>query len=144
MLKLSKKIEYGLLAVQHMAVAQGKVVSAKDVAETFGISQALVAKVLQSLVREGIVTSFHGANGGYTLTRPAEKVSVADVIHAIDGHEAGIVECQHHDGTDCSVHETCTIRKPLTVLQERINATFAAMSVAELSEQSDFIQLEVS
>lgn len=145
MIKLSKKIEYGLLAVQHMACSPGEVCSAKDVAEKFGISQALVAKVLQLLVREGVVTSYHGANGGYMLMGEATDISIADVIHAIEGRQGAIVECQDHDGSpDCSVHENCTIREPLSILQERINATFATMTVAELSEQRHLIQLEVS
>ena len=145
MIKLSKRVEYGLLAVQHMACCPGQVVSAKDVAEKFGISLALVAKVLQLLVREDIVTSYHGANGGYVLSRDANDVSIADVIHAIEGRQGAIVDCQDHDGSsDCSVHENCTIRQPLSILQERINTTFKTMSVAELSDKRHLIQLEVS
>ena len=145
MLKLNKKVEYGLMAVQHMAAKGQDVVSAKDVAEQFGISQALVAKVLQLLVRGDVVTSFHGANGGYTLARDASNISIADVIYAIEGRQGALVECQDHDGTeDCSVHENCTIRQPLSILQERINSTFATMTVAELADQRHLIQLEVS
>lgn len=133
MLKLSKKVEYALLAVQYMAGRQGSVVSAKDVALRFDISLALVAKVLQSLVRAGLVVSYHGANGGYALARNASDISIADVIHGVEGRHAAIVDCQDHTSGDCCTHETCTIREPLTILQERINDTFRTMNVSELS-----------
>ena len=144
MLKLSKKVEYGLMAVQHMASCPETVVSAKDIAACFGISQALVAKVLQSLVRASIVQSYHGANGGYVLAMAASNISVADVIEAIEGRQGALVACQDHDHDDCSVHENCTIREPLSILQERIRATFKTMSVAELAHPRSMVQLEVT
>lgn len=133
MLRLSKKVEYSLLAMQVMASKPADVVSAKDISQAFGISSALIAKVLQTLVRAGLVRSFHGVRGGYQLAKHAESISVADVINAIEGCDAAIVECQgeHHD--TCEVLDICTIRKPLSELQQRINQTFASMSVAELA-----------
>jgi len=144
MLKLSKKVEYGLMAAQHMACSPETVVSAKDIATQFNISQALVAKVLQALVRADVVQSYHGANGGYVLAREADTITVADVIEAIEGRQGAIVACQDDDHENCSVHENCTIRQPLSILQERINTTFATMSVAELANPRYMVQLEVS
>ena len=133
MVKLTKKVEYALLAVQEMARRAGDVVSAKDIAIRFDISQALVAKVLQTLAQKNIVRSFHGVNGGYELAMDPSMISIADVMEAIDGRQGAIVECQDHDEDHCSVHVTCTIKEPLSILQERINATFSSMSVAELA-----------
>lgn len=133
MLRLSKKVEYSLLAMQVMASKPEIVISSKDVSQAFGISPALIAKVLQALVHAGLVRSYHGMRGGYQLARDAKTISVADVINAIEGCEAAIVECQgdHHDS--CDVMSICTIRKPLSILQQRINSTFASMTVAELA-----------
>ena len=133
MLRLSKKVEYSLLAMQFMASKPDEVVSAKDISLTFGISPALVAKVLQSLVRASLVKSYYGVKGGYQLARDASAISIADVIVAIEGCEAAIVECQHEHHDTCEVLTSCTIRKPLSLLQLRINDTFASMSVAELA-----------
>lgn len=143
MLRLSKRVEYGLLAVQAMSCAPECIVSAKDIARRFDISLALVAKVLQQLVRAELVTSFHGTNGGYTLARKANQVSVADVINAIEGADASIVNCQEHSADECSVLDSCTIREPLSVLQLRIQETLASMSVAELTPINQLVQLEV-
>jgi len=132
MVKLTKKVEYALLAVQEIA-RRGTLVSAKDIAARFDISLALVAKVLQTLAQKNIVRSFHGVNGGYQLAMDPSQISVADVMEAIDGRQGAIVECQDHDEEQCSTHTTCTIRQPLSILQERINATFSSMTVAELA-----------
>ena len=148
MIKLSKKVEYALMAAQHMAAHPGVVVSAKDIAANFEVSQALVAKVLQSLVRADIVRSYHGANGGYELLADAAKTSIADVIEAVEGKHGAIVQCQEIDHVGCEVHESCTIREPLAIMQERINATFATMSIAELVQtkptEEPLVQLEIS
>ena len=132
------------MAAQHMASNQGSIVSAKDIAHRFDISHTLVAKVLQLLVRADIVNSYHGANGGYELARPASEVSVAHVIHAIEGKEGALVECQETDHDQCTKHDHCTIREPLAILQERINATFTTMSIQELAKPTYTVQLEVS
>ena len=144
MLRLSKRVEYGLLAVQDMARRPDTVVSAKDVADRHAISQALVAKVLQQLVRAGVVRSYAGVNGGYALAHDPTAVSIDQVIKAIEGSSAALVDCQDADDHDCSVHEHCTIKAPLAILQERINATFRSMSLAELALPRHFVQLEVS
>jgi Rrf2 family protein len=118
-----------------MAGRAGNVVSTKEVAARFEISAALVAKVLQALVHAGLVRSYHGANGGYELARHAAEISIADVIQAVEGNQAAIVDCQH-DHDNCDVKQNCTIREPLSILQERISATFASMTVAELANHN--------
>jgi Rrf2 family protein len=132
MLRLSKRVEYALLAVQCMAADPHVLVSAKDVADRFGISFTLVAKVLQQLAVAGYVRSIRGVNGGYSLAVPAERVSIADVIEAIEGKPSAIVDCHDSDDNDCIAASCCTIRQPLGILQERIAATFASMTIAEL------------
>ncbi len=144
MLKLSKRSEYALLAVQHMARETAVVVSAKDIADRYTISPSLVAKVLQQLVRDGIVKSYAGANGGYTLAIPATDISIERVIRAIEGFTGAIVDCQESEHHSCTAHQACTIREPLSILQERINATFRSMSVAELASSQQFVSLEVT
>lgn len=143
MLKLSKRVEYALLAMQDMAKRPDAIVSAKDLADRYSISQALVAKVLQQLVRDGIVRSYAGVNGGYALSTEAALISIERVIQAIEGQSNGLVDCQDSEEHTCSALESCTIREPLSVLQERIKETFRSMSVAELASPKHFVQLEV-
>ena len=85
MMKFSKKTDYGLIALKHLALHHGQTAcSASDIAEAYGISTPLMAKVLQKLARGGIVAAHHGSSGGYTLARDPARITALDAIHAID------------------------------------------------------------
>jgi len=89
MLKLTKKADYALMAMKHLAdhaQAGTGSASAKDVADSFGIPPEALAKILQRLVRAGLLLSHHGTHGGYRLARAAHTISAFEVIQAIDGH----------------------------------------------------------
>ena len=112
MLKLTKKADYGLMAMKHLAEhAQNGACSAKDVAEAYGIPQEALAKILQRLVKAGLLHSQHGTNGGYTLARDAANISAFEVIRAIDG-PLFITSCVTVRG-ECDQTDRCTIREPL-------------------------------
>ena len=86
MLRLSKKADYALMAMTHLAL-QGQAVSlsTREIAEQYDIPVELLAKVLQRLARQGLLASHQGTRGGYHLAREATSISVAEVIQAIDG-----------------------------------------------------------
>ena len=86
MLRLSKKADYALMAMKHLAAdAPHGTASAREIAEHYDIPLELLAKVLQQLTRRGFLVSQMGIHGGYHLARPTSAISVADVIQAIDG-----------------------------------------------------------
>src|SRR5437899_10924372 len=86
MFKLSKKADYGLIAVKHLATHRGvHACSANEISEEYGISSTLMAKVLQKLARHGVVAAKHGSGGGYQLSRAPRQISALDVISATDG-----------------------------------------------------------
>lgn len=130
MLRLSKKADYALIAMKHLACRSGSS-SAREIAEQFAIPSELLAKVLQRLVRRGLLTSQQGTRGGYQLARAAEAISVADVIQAIDG-PLTVTACAAHQGR-CGQFDTCNIRDPLRHIRERIIAALATCTVAELA-----------
>src|SRR5260370_7374797 len=85
MLKLTKKADYALMAMKHLAEhADAGACSAKDVADSYGIPLEALAKILQRLVKAGLLRSQHGINGGYTLAREGRAISAFDVIQAIE------------------------------------------------------------
>src|SRR6202049_602109 len=112
MLKLTKKADYGLMAMKHLAehVEQGAC-STKDVADSYHIPQEALAKILQRLVKAGLLHSQHGTNGGYTLARDAGKITAFEVIRAIDG-PLFITSCVTVRG-ECDQSDRCNIREPL-------------------------------
>ena len=132
MLRLSKKADYALLAMRHLAArADREAVSAREVAETYGIPPELLAKVLQKLVRTNILESHHGIRGGYALAKPAKNITVADVIQAIDG-PLSVTACSETDHS-CDQYSKCNIRDPLWKIKDRIVSALAATTVAELA-----------
>src|ERR1700704_5531528 len=85
MLKLTKKADYGLIALKHLAVNSGGVSSsAKAIAECYGIPQPLLAKILQKLTKIGLLQSLPGTNGGYRLAREANKITALEVPPPIE------------------------------------------------------------
>src|SRR5439155_1302369 len=86
MFKLSKKADYGLIAVKHLALhRRDHACSASEIAEEYGISATLMAKVLQKLAHKSIVAAKHGSSGGYQLSKDPSQITALDVISAIDG-----------------------------------------------------------
>lgn len=132
MLRLSKKTDYALLAMRHLAAnADRGAVSARELAETYDIPAELLAKVLQKLVRGKLLESQQGIRGGYALAKPATSMSVADVIQAVDG-PLMVTACSDTDHS-CDQYAKCNIRDPLWRIKDRIVATLAATSVAEMA-----------
>jgi len=132
MLRLSKKTDYALLAMRHLAANVDRgAVSARELAETYDIPAELLAKVLQKLVKGKMLESQQGIRGGYALAKPATAMSVADVIQAVDG-PLMVTACSEDDAS-CDQYAKCNIRDPLWRIKDRIVATLAATSVAELA-----------
>lgn len=118
--------------MRHLAAnADRGAVSARELAENYNIPAELLAKVLQRLVRARLLESHQGIRGGYALARPAANMSVADVIQAVDGPLA-VTACSETDHS-CDQYAKCNIRDPLWRIKDRIVATLAATSVAELA-----------
>ena len=131
MLRLSKKADYALLALRHMAANQDRAaVPARELAEAYDIPLELLAKVLQTLVRARLLASHQGIRGGYGLGRAASTISVADVIQAVDG-PLTVTACSDTDHS-CDQFSKCSIRDPLWRVKDRIIAALSATSVADL------------
>jgi FeS assembly SUF system regulator len=135
MLKLSKKSDYALIALKHLATHNGEgSCSASDIAEIYGISEALMAKVLQKLARGGLVAARHGSSGGYTLGRDAKEITVLDAIHAVDG-PMNLTSCVTHRG-ECGQTSTCTIREPLRKVNNSIQEVLNRVTISEMADDS--------
>src|SRR5947208_682869 len=132
MLRLSKKADYGLMAMKHLAVRGDRgSSSAREIAEQYGIPIELMAKVLQRLVRRGLLLSHQGTRGGYQLARMPGQISVADVIQAIEG-PVTVTACSTDEG-QCEQYSKCNVRDPLFKVRERILAALGECTVAELA-----------
>jgi FeS assembly SUF system regulator len=133
MLRLSKKADYALIAMKHLARQSAGVqsTSAREIAEQYDIPIELLAKVLQRLVRTGLLVSTQGTRGGYALSRAAKSISVADIIQAIDG-PLTVTACST-EKNDCEQYSKCSIRDPLWQIRERIVAALMDVTLSEMA-----------
>jgi Rrf2 family protein len=132
MLRLSKKADYALMAMKHMAVRGDRgSSSAREIAEQYDIPIELMAKVLQRLVRRGLLISHQGTRGGYQLSRMPAQISVADVIQAIEG-PVTVTACSTDEG-QCEQFSKCNVRDPLFRVRDRILAALGECTIAELA-----------
>ncbi|HLF20670.1 MAG TPA: Rrf2 family transcriptional regulator, partial [Bacteroidota bacterium] len=127
------KVEYGLIALRHMAMKPvGQVFTARELATEYDVPYELLAKVLQKLARGGIVRSLQGVRGGYSLARRPNEMTVSAIIHVIEEERPMVAEC-YSDGADsCYLFDNCTIRRPLGKLQRNLNVLFETMTVQEI------------
>ena len=106
--------------------------SAKDIAEAYHIPLQLLAKILQTLTRAGLLVSHAGTNGGYALARPASEITAFEVIRAIDG-PLFITSCITIHGT-CDLDSHCTIKEPLRKVNDSIKDLLSGIRIADLIE----------
>jgi Rrf2 family protein len=138
MLRLSKKADYALIAMKHLAIRPDAAsASAREIAEQYDIPVELMAKVLQRLARRGLVTSHQGTRGGYRLSRAPSVISVADIIQAIDG-PLTVTACSV-ESENCDQYSKCSVRDPLWRIRERI---LSALSTCSLQEVASDVHIE--
>ena len=138
MLRLTKKADYSLIALKHLAAKQrsasGISVSAKEVADSYGIPLPLLSKLLQKLTKTGLLISEHGTNGGYRLSRDPRLISALEVVRAIDGPII-LTECfTEHNHCDHSAR--CSVRKPLQRIHEGILRLLGSVTIQDMLQDS--------
>ncbi|MGQ9642442.1 MAG: RrF2 family transcriptional regulator [Ignavibacterium sp.] len=133
MFKLSKKTEYALMSARYMALNNhGKYVTAREIANNYNLSFELVAKVLQIMAKNNLIKSYQGVKGGYTLNKPSDKISLAEIIKAIEpAYE--ITECLRNGFKEdsCSYFNCCKIKDPLAEVQKKIDKIFLETKLSE-------------
>ena len=139
MLKLTKKADYGLIALRHLAgnagagdagTTPGVSSSAKDIAECYRIPLPLLSKVLQTLVRTGLLVSEQGTHGGYRLSRPANEITALEAIRAIDGPII-LTHC-FTEHSECDQSNMCPVREPLRKVHEGILRLLSSISISDM------------
>ena len=142
MLTLSKQTDYALLALTALVrrereAAEGGMISvavpAKEIAEQHDIPIEFLAKVLQKLAKAHMVTSTFGPTGGYKLARPAHEIRVGEVIAVVDGGLA-LAQCMRLVDNDCEQSMRCTIRGPLTRINEEIFRVLNTLTIDQITE----------
>src|SRR3990167_2576417 len=130
MLRLGKLTDYALLITSEMARQQDKLLSTTELADRLHLSATTVSKILKMLSDAHLVTSQRGVDGGYLLAKQAEKITVADIIAAMEG-ALSITECCEQSGR-CSIDSLCRMRENFRVINEKIHAVLVQLTIVDL------------
>jgi Rrf2 family protein len=136
MLKLTKRTEYGLIALVHLAEHAGRVVSAREIGEQYPVPRRLLAEVLKDLQHASLIDSQRGAHGGYSLAHAPEDISIGRVVQVLEGAPA-LTECQDESiEKECEVKALCPIRNPLERIRSGIWSLMENTNLSSLLEPS--------
>ncbi len=130
MLKLSKLTDYATVVLSYMAKDSVDMHAAQEIAESTGIAQPTVSKILKMLVKAKVVTSVRGAKGGYLLAKPPEKITVAAVINALEGPIA-LTECSISH-KHCEQADGCDIQGNWGLINQRIFNALESVTLADM------------
>jgi len=134
MIRISKLTDYGFVVLNQFAShGAGDVVNARDLAEETGLPMPTVSKVLKLLARGGVLAAHRGVNGGYKLARPAQEVTAAEVIEALEGPVA-FTDCSGADGTpECERETHCELKAHWRVITDVVRGALSGVSLAQLA-----------
>jgi FeS assembly SUF system regulator len=131
MLRISRLTDYGTMILVHLAGRPGRVCSASDVAAATHVALPTVQKILKLLARAGLIVSVRGAEGGYSLGRPAESISAADILDVLEGPVA-ITECSLSD-SQCELEPLCAVGGAWQKINKSIRVALDDITLADLS-----------
>jgi len=132
MLKITRKVEYALIALRHMQLKESEeLTSTKEIATRYGVPQQLLAKTLQHMARDGILEAVQGSAGGYRVATNLDKISMKDFFEKLEG-PLGMMDC--YFDSDCIQIGSCNIRVPIQRINDNMRNLFSQMSVQEVTQ----------
>lgn len=134
MLRLNKRIDYGILILSLLGSRQGEQVSATEISQSFSLSRHMVANILKSLAKAELVSAGRGVHGGYALARPADQIRLLDVIEALEGTFALLDCCGDMRSESCATTTAlCTARPVMMRLNHRVRELLCEITVAAMA-----------
>lgn len=136
MLKINRKVEYGLIALRYMqSKPNGNLTSVREICEQFGTPFDPMAHVLRILNTCGIVKSEQGAHGGYRLTGDVNSIPFGEFIEMIEGCTLAFASCVLEDDERCNIRDRCNIKSPMHHLHTRLTEFLQTITVGDLIEK---------
>ncbi|HVV95511.1 MAG TPA: SUF system Fe-S cluster assembly regulator [Rhodanobacteraceae bacterium] len=129
MLRVSKLTDYATVVMTCLAAGDG-VMSAQALAERARLELPTVSKLLKQLAQAGLVASTRGINGGYRLARAPDRITIADIVTAMEG-PIGMTECSAHAGL-CGHEPHCGVRVNWQRISHAIAGALASVTIADM------------
>jgi Rrf2 family protein len=141
MFTLTKKTDYGIIALSHLAKQPvGTVTTAREIAERYHVPAALLVNVLKALCQGELVRSTRGVKGGYTLALQADEISLAEIIRVIDG-PVRFVQCSDKtsDGESaCELLGTCPVVRPIHKVHAKLVSFLNDVKLSDIAFDEAF------
>jgi FeS assembly SUF system regulator len=132
MIRMSKLTDYAILLLAHLARAPGTTLTAQELATRSRVPLPTVSKLAKELSKAGLVVSHRGRNGGYGLARPAEQISVAEIVEALEGPIA-LTECAKPGKIDCGIEDTCLARASWDPVSRAIETALRGLALSSIA-----------
>jgi Rrf2 family protein len=132
LLKITRKVEYALIALRHLQSRDTEdLTSAKEIAIHYGIPKQLLAKILQQMSKENIIEAVQGPAGGYRILANLDKISLKDFFEKLEG-PLGMMDCFFE--SDCIQINACNIRVPIQRINDNMRNMFSEMTLLEVTQ----------
>jgi FeS assembly SUF system regulator len=132
MLRVTKLADYGIVMLTFFANHTENTYTAKDIANAVKLPLPVASKVLKLLGKSGLLISYRGTKGGYGLARPPEEITVASIIHALEGPIA-VTACSDTN-RDCSLVSECPVRTNWHVINQAIHSALDKITLAQMKQ----------
>ncbi|MFQ6017637.1 MAG: SUF system Fe-S cluster assembly regulator [Kiloniellaceae bacterium] len=131
MLRLNRLTDYAVVVLTQMTRQREEVWTAPRISRDTGVPLPTVAKLLNALAHEDLITSHRGAAGGYTLDRPAEEITVAEIIQALEG-PISLTACVDGRTGGCDVESLCPMRGNWDKVNQAIHRALSQVTLADM------------
>jgi FeS assembly SUF system regulator len=133
MIRITKVTDYGFVLLTRMIRSDEEFHNARAVSEATHIPLPMVSKILKSLTRSGLLDSQRGVKGGYTLARPANEISVIEIIDALEGPVA-ITECSCEPVSKCELESLCPVSTSWNKINIAVRGALEGITLAEIAK----------
>ena len=139
MIKLPRKVEYGLISLIHMAeMPTGATTTTREMAEQYRLPQELLGKILQALTKAHLIESIQGVKGGYRLRRRLADIGLGEVIEVLDGPmQLTRCTCNSHI---CEQESSCNIQESINHFQDQLTQLICSLSIASFQQKAVMLQ----
>jgi FeS assembly SUF system regulator len=133
MLRVTKLADYGIIMLTYFVTHPGTTHNARDIAAFVRLPLPMASKILKLLTKSGLLISQRGTKGGYELARSPQRISVAEIIRALEGPIA-VTECTDIVRGDCGLETQCPVRTNWHKINEAIYAALEKITLAEMTQ----------
>ena len=140
MFALTKKTDYAIIALSHMAQQPGVPCTAREVALRFNVPHALLMNVLKTLTHGELVRSIRGPKGGYVLARSTDQISLHDIIDSVEG-PVRFVKCADDLGvgeSPCELLSVCPVTRPIRKVHQKLTDFLHTITLSDIAHDVDY------